>query len=81
MKEAGLVKANEVDELHDELCDVIEYWEKLSEDNGNNLYYNSYGKPSLISRKSENRKQTYVTLDSMRNVDETCNIYIQEGES
>lgn len=81
MERANLVKSNEVDELTCELKKFIKFWETQSFIHGNNLYYNAPGKLSLISRKSENRKQTYITLDSMRNVDETCNIYIQEGES
>lgn len=73
-----IVDKEEVDSAKKDLDKIIEYWDKITD--GNNLTYSKKNTKKLLVRTDETNNSTYgfITLNSMRNVDTSSNIYVIE---
>ena len=73
-----IVDKEEVDSAKKDLDKIIEYWDKITD--GNNLTYSKKNTKKLLVRTDETNNSTegFITLNSMRNVDTSSNIYVIE---
>ncbi len=78
LKRIEIVDKEEIDSAKKDLDQIIEHWDKITD--GNNLSYSKKDKKHLLVRTDEANTSTdgFITLNSMRNVDTSSNIYVIE---
>ena len=78
LKRIEIVDEEELGSAKKDLYQIIEHWDKITD--GNNLTYSKKNKKHLLVRTDETNNSTdgFITLNSMRNVDTSSNIYVIE---
>lgn len=78
LKRVAIVDEEEFIKTKEDINSIIEYWDEISD--GMNLTYTKSNSKKLLIRTDETSNNTigFVTLNSMRNVDTTSNVFIIE---
>lgn len=73
-----IIDKEEVEYAKRDINEIIDYWDKITD--GENLTYSKSNSTKLLIRTDEVKNSTngFVTLNSMRNVDTSSNIFIIE---
>ncbi len=80
LKRIEIVDKEETEQAKKDLEKIIEKWEQITDGENLTYSYSSNGEKHLLIRTDENENSTngFITLNSMRNVDTTSNIFVVE---